>query len=126
MGSTPAIHKLDRITNGLVDRISTSPRLRRFRADRLPRRVRDVIMAALRDPEQPGVRERQRARVALEAADTLLDDIPPDLRHCIADPCLILAYQIRADPSYRSGISARSRLARQLFRVGRFHEEAEA
>lgn len=50
MGTTPAVHRLDRLTNAVVDRWSTFPTFRRFRATSLPQAVRDVITADLAAP----------------------------------------------------------------------------
>ena len=119
------IPRLDRLINTLVEHRSAIPALRRFRASRLPAKVREVIVADLSDPGRPSREERQRTLEALAAARYLPDDVPPDLLHHITDACLIPAHRIRAEQFYRPGISRHARLARQLYRVGRFHEVAD-
>lgn len=130
MGMTPAIHRLDQVTNHLANLRSVNPALRRVRASRLPTRVNDLITAHLhrRMAEHPRQQKREDARLTLAALDharTLPADIPPDLLHVIADACLIPAYEMRQAPSYRPGLSANARLARQLYLVGTFHAQAE-
>lgn len=142
MSTTPATHKLDWLTNAVADRWSIFPTFRSFRASRLPRTVRDVIIADLTAPVevQPHLahsrvhvesrdnrrEEHQRALEALTSARRLPDDIPRDVAHCIADACLIPAYAIRREPSYRPGFSQSARLSRQLYWVGQIHAAVDA